>query len=167
MTGVSEVCVHCLFSQVSRTYLQRSHPTFIPEHILQCNVNSSTVQLYSVPGSSLLGGRCAAAIWVVLCCPLGAVGRAAQNHSRQMSSEVTLPYQLWCSQPWAAERVRCSQAQREKAIQRSTSRWGWYKSDTYTSFPTWLCAPQFCYTLQTGPLLCFEKSVVTSQGRLV
>lgn len=58
MTGVSEVCVHCLFSQVSRTYLQRSHPTFIPEHILQCNVNSSTVQLYSVPGSSLLGGMC-------------------------------------------------------------------------------------------------------------
>lgn len=112
-------------------------------------------------------GGCAAAIWVVLCCPLGAMGRAAQNHSRQMSSEVTLPYQLWCSQPWAAERVRCSQAQREKAIQRSTSRWGWYKSDTYTSFPTWLCAPQFCYTLQTGPLLCFEKSVVTSQGRLV
>lgn len=26
--------------------------------ILQCNVNSSTVQLYSVPGSSLLGGMC-------------------------------------------------------------------------------------------------------------
>lgn len=70
MTGVSEVCVHCLFSQVSRTYLQRPHPTFIPEHILQCNVNSSTVQLYSVPGSSLLGadvlqpsGWCCAARW--------------------------------------------------------------------------------------------------------
>lgn len=63
MTGVSDVCVRCSFPRVGkgeegRIYLQRSRPTSIPEHILQCNVNFSTVQLYSVLGSSLLGGLC-------------------------------------------------------------------------------------------------------------
>lgn len=103
MTGVSDVCVQCLFPQVGKseeggTYLQRSHPTIIPKHIPQCNVNFSIVRLYLVLGSSPLGGVCCSHLGGAVLPTGGQWAELPRTAPGRSPWRFTFPHQLWCSQ---------------------------------------------------------------------